>query len=355
MPCSRIRSKVDRRILVRALAVLATGVSIYPHRASSSCSRHGRSSVELDPAVCPGRALRVAAFLCVGIAADRARDEQLVRRRHVAARVQRRSAGRARRERRGNCAAVQAFVRAGVPAVTTATGLAAAAAVTTAALLALPVVTLPTGAGGTALPNGLRAVAYIGGAAFVLLAILGIVALVSDRPVTLVGWPAPRPGGSGSANAWRISPSACSASATRSAPHSRRTRWRLLAAIGRGGASGVPRARVRARGARGRARLRRLVLLAHAAASLLGLIPLTPGGLGFVEAGPAARSCSPSTPARLVATLAFRLVSFWLPAARGDSRVLALPSPLRVGRARVREPERRRDLVVDRRHDEPPP
>ena len=29
MPRSRIRSKVDRRILVRALAVLATGVSIY--------------------------------------------------------------------------------------------------------------------------------------------------------------------------------------------------------------------------------------------------------------------------------------------------------------------------------------
>ena len=100
MPRSRIRSKVDRRILVRALAVLATGVSIYLLAPSLlELFRHGRSSGSSirsgssRPCSSGGRQLP----LRVGIAADRARDEQLVRRRHVAARVQRR--------RRGSCPA----------------------------------------------------------------------------------------------------------------------------------------------------------------------------------------------------------------------------------------------------------
>jgi len=58
-----------------------------------------------------------------------------------------------------------------------------------------------------------------------------------------------------------------------------------------------------------------LVLLAFVAASVLGMIPLSPGGLGFVEAGLAATlALSGITTAEAVlATLVFRLVSFWLP------------------------------------------
>jgi hypothetical protein len=58
-----------------------------------------------------------------------------------------------------------------------------------------------------------------------------------------------------------------------------------------------------------------LVLLAYAAASLLGMIPLTPGGLGFVEAGLAGLLVLAGVSAgdAAVATLAYRLISFWLP------------------------------------------
>ncbi len=62
-----------------------------------------------------------------------------------------------------------------------------------------------------------------------------------------------------------------------------------------------------------------LVLLAYVAASLLGLIPLTPGGLGFVEAGLTGTLALAGIPsgAAVVATLAYRLVSFWLPIPAG--------------------------------------
>ena len=58
-----------------------------------------------------------------------------------------------------------------------------------------------------------------------------------------------------------------------------------------------------------------LVLLAFVAASVLGLIPFTPGGLGFVEAGLAATLAVAgiSTGDALVATLVYRLLTFWLP------------------------------------------
>lgn len=58
-----------------------------------------------------------------------------------------------------------------------------------------------------------------------------------------------------------------------------------------------------------------LVLLAFVVASVLGLLPFTPGGLGFVEAGLAAMLAVAgiSTGDALVATLVYRLLTFWLP------------------------------------------
>jgi uncharacterized protein (TIRG00374 family) len=58
-----------------------------------------------------------------------------------------------------------------------------------------------------------------------------------------------------------------------------------------------------------------LVLFAFVAASVLGMIPLTPGGLGFVEAGLTATLVLADIPTEsaVLATLVFRLVSFWLP------------------------------------------
>ena len=57
------------------------------------------------------------------------------------------------------------------------------------------------------------------------------------------------------------------------------------------------------------------VLLAYAVAQALALIPITPGGLGFVESGLTTLLIliGISADQAVVGTLLYRLVSFWLP------------------------------------------
>ena len=71
-----------------------------------------------------------------------------------------------------------------------------------------------------------------------------------------------------------------------------------------------------ATGARPRASL---VLLAYVVAALLGMVPITPGGLGFVEVGLPRHSDwrASGVAEATLATLAYRLVSFWLPIPAG--------------------------------------
>jgi uncharacterized protein (TIRG00374 family) len=62
-----------------------------------------------------------------------------------------------------------------------------------------------------------------------------------------------------------------------------------------------------------------LVLLAYSATAVLALLPITPGGLGIVEAslsGLLVLARIPSANA-VVATLAFRVGSYWLPTIAG--------------------------------------
>jgi len=63
------------------------------------------------------------------------------------------------------------------------------------------------------------------------------------------------------------------------------------------------------------------VLLAYVVAQALALIPITPGGLGFVESGLTAFLVliGISADTALIATLLYRLVSFWLPIPVGAS------------------------------------
>jgi uncharacterized protein (TIRG00374 family) len=58
-----------------------------------------------------------------------------------------------------------------------------------------------------------------------------------------------------------------------------------------------------------------LVLLAFCAAQVLAQIPVTPGGLGFVEAGLTATLALAGVNAgdAVLATFAYRLFSYWLP------------------------------------------
>jgi uncharacterized protein (TIRG00374 family) len=62
-----------------------------------------------------------------------------------------------------------------------------------------------------------------------------------------------------------------------------------------------------------------LVLVAFAGAAVLGMIPLTPGGLGFVEVGLTAMLVAAGIPGpdATLATLAYRLFQFWLPIPAG--------------------------------------
>ena len=63
-----------------------------------------------------------------------------------------------------------------------------------------------------------------------------------------------------------------------------------------------------------------LVLLAYSAAGIIALFPITPGGLGIVEAGLSgllilAGRLHPSE--ALLATLAYRIAAYWLPLLAG--------------------------------------
>ena len=62
-----------------------------------------------------------------------------------------------------------------------------------------------------------------------------------------------------------------------------------------------------------------LVLIAYVVAALLGMVPITPGGLGFVEVGLVATLGLAGIGAAdaTLATLAYRLVSFWMPIPAG--------------------------------------
>lgn len=62
-----------------------------------------------------------------------------------------------------------------------------------------------------------------------------------------------------------------------------------------------------------------LVLLAYGVAAVLAMIPITPGGLGFVEAGLVATLALAGIGGEqaLLATLAYRIASYWLPMPAG--------------------------------------
>ena len=79
-----------------------------------------------------------------------------------------------------------------------------------------------------------------------------------------------------------------------------------------------------------------LVLLAYVVAAVLGMIPITPGGLGFVEAGLVATLglAGVSGGDAVLAVLAYRLVAFWLPLPVGGSRIPASQAQARAPSAR---------------------
>ena len=202
----------------------------------------------------------------------------------------------------------------------------AAAAFATSTLLqlattfALPVLALPAIVGGAQVDRSLATAAYLGAAVFVVLLAAGAVVLTSDRPLALVG---------------RMTQRLLNGTVLRHRPvrdlpqrllvardFVRTTlgeRWigALLAAVGNTGFDYLALlAALRAVGANPRPSL---VLLAYTAAEVLALVPATPGGLGFVEAGLVGMLRLAAVPgaAALTATFLYRIAAFWLPLPAG--------------------------------------
>jgi uncharacterized protein (TIRG00374 family) len=212
------------------------------------------------------------------------------------------------------------LVRAAIPGGRAASGLTAAQALLLAILLGLPVLALPAVIKGTSVDQALERSAYLGAGAFVILFALGAVALAFTRPLELAG--------RGIAAVLALIPQ------TRELSHELPSRLvgernAIRAALGARWkmalTASVARwlfdflALITALYAVGATPSPSLVLLAYVAASLLGMIPLTPGGLGFVEAGLTGLLALAGVPAgaAVVATLAYRLASFWLPIPAG--------------------------------------
>jgi hypothetical protein len=210
--------------------------------------------------------------------------------------------------------------RAGVQAGDAAAALAATTFLQLGAALSLPLLALPAILGGAPVDHSLAASAYLGAAVLVLLVAGGGLAFAFDQPVFAVGralqWALNR-------TVRRNHPvSGLPPQLLRRRDFVRDTlgrRWKgaVLAAAGTTGFDYLALlCALRAVGAEPQPSL---VLLAYAAAKVLSLVPLTPGGLGFVEAGLVGTltlaGISPQD--AVLATLTYRLVSYWLPIPAG--------------------------------------
>jgi uncharacterized protein (TIRG00374 family) len=212
------------------------------------------------------------------------------------------------------------LVNAGLPAARVASALTASSVLVFGILLALPLLALPAIIGGAPVDRGLENATLVGAVLFGLIVATGAVAMATDRPLELVG---------------RAAQSVRNRVMRRREPlrdlpqrllrerdQVRQTlgrRWwqALLLAGGRWVLDYLTLlAALTAVGANPRPSL---VLLAFCAAQLLGTLPLTPGGLGFVEAGLTGTLAlaGVSGGKAVVATLAYRLFSFWLPIPAG--------------------------------------
>lgn len=221
----------------------------------------------------------------------------------------------------GGTASYQMFAATGAPAERIVSGLTATSLISTAVLISLPVLSLPAivFGGAPVATTLLRSLTY-GVVVFALLLAAGAVALLTDRPLRTAGELAQR-----AHNRLRRRRPPIAGLAHRLIEE----RDLIKRMLGRRWWEALPfaagnwlldyaalLAALAAVGVRPRASL---VLLAYVVAALLGMVPITPGGLGFVEAGLAATLTLAGIGAAeaTLATLAYRLVSFWMPIPTG--------------------------------------
>jgi uncharacterized protein (TIRG00374 family) len=207
------------------------------------------------------------------------------------------------------------LVQAGLPPASTVSALTAVNLLVFAVVLALPVLAIPALLRG-AVDRGLLQTALLGLAVFAVASTLGAVFLSTDRPLAWVGRLIQRV-----RNRLRRGREPLLHLPQRLLRERDRIldtlgpRWKraLLATVGRWTFDYLTlMAALAAIGSHPRPGL---VLLAFCGASLLAQIPITPGGLGFVEAGLTAMLALAGVSAgdAVLATFAYRLFSYWLP------------------------------------------
>jgi uncharacterized protein (TIRG00374 family) len=208
----------------------------------------------------------------------------------------------------------------GTSTVDTVGGLAAFSLLGVGGLFALPVVALPVILAGSPIAPSLYGAAILGSIGFVLFAGVSAVVLVADAPLRWTG---------------RILERAHNLVFRRRPPlggldHAMlRERDQIRTVLGRewwqavllsSGRLGLDYltllAAVRATGSHPRPSL---ILVAYAVAGIIGLVPITPGGLGIVEASLTGLLvlAGMGSGNALLATLTYRLASYWLPLVLG--------------------------------------
>src|SRR4051794_24662419 len=216
------------------------------------------------------------------------------------------------------------LVQAGVDGPRAVGGLTAANLLTFAVVLALPGMAVPASIRRGGPPDPVTAT-LIGGGAFIVLAIVGAICLATDGLLAWVARVVQRV-----RNRLRRHAEPLHGLPQRLLGERDRIlatigpRWHtaLLATVGRWAFDYLTLvAALAAVGSRPRPAV---VLLAFCAAQVLAQIPVTPGGLGFVEAGLTATLALAGVSAgdAVLATFAYRLFSYWLPLPLGLVGVL---------------------------------
>jgi hypothetical protein len=211
----------------------------------------------------------------------------------------------------------------GIDTVQAAGGLAVSSIIGVGALFALPIFALPIIVGGATVSAGLVHAGELGAVGFALIVGLGVVVLRSDKALLAlakaINWVFSKIPGMKDR---RQNASELGARLINERNQVRvdlgKNWWKaILLVAGRIGFDyGSLLAILRATGTRPNPSL---VLLAYAATAVLALLPITPGGLGLVEASLSGLLVLADVPSAnaVVATLAFRVGSYWIPTIAG--------------------------------------
>jgi uncharacterized protein (TIRG00374 family) len=273
----------------------------------------------------------------------------------------------------GDAVQFHMLTTAGFDTDTAVGGLTAFSLLEVGGLLALPIFALPAILAGVPVSRGLVHTALLGIAAFVLYAVFGVIVLRSDWPLATLGRAAQ--------GLWNrltrgrrpvtgLDQRLLAERDTIRAVLGANWRQAVVLTVGRLGFDyGCLLAALRATGASPQPSV---VLLAYAAAGIVALFPVTPGGLGIVEASLSGLLILAGVRAgyAVLATLAYRIASYWLPLLAGPPAYLCSaaatggPCPGAPRRARptpppslgrchesLRCPPRRRDRAMPLRRD----